>query len=183
MINGPAYLLYLPEQQVLVCRSCQHCLQANGVGRHLQRKHQAIPLKIQKELVSYAESLTLRNPCEVVTPVTIIPAFEGLKVTPGFCCSVCGSLYGTIGSIEEHCTKAHAWTESKDTDHNELSNISGTQWKSQTIQTFFQSTDVKYFAVIDNNPPPSNSEKMKLLNLMQVEDARRVTQAELVSVV
>ena len=34
------------------------------------------------------------------------------------------------------------------------------------IQTFFQGTDVKYFAIIDDNPPPNNSEKMKLLNQM-----------------
>jgi hypothetical protein len=34
------------------------------------------------------------------------------------------------------------------------------------IQTFFQGIDVKYFAFIDNNPPPSNSEKMDLLNQM-----------------
>ncbi len=39
-------------------------------------------------------------------------------------------------------------------------------WKSQTIQIFFQSIHVKYFAVIDNNPPPSNSDKMNLLNQM-----------------
>ena len=40
------------------------------------------------------------------------------------------------------------------------------RWKSQTIQTFFHGTDVKYFAVIDNNPPPSHSDKMNLLNQM-----------------
>jgi Orsellinic acid/F9775 biosynthesis cluster protein D len=118
MINGPEYLLYLLEQQVLICRSCQYCLQPNGVRGHLQRKHQAIPLKVRKELVIYAESLTLRDPSKVVTPAAIIPAFEGLKVTPGYCCSICGSLYGTIGSIEEHCTKAHGWTESEGTSHS-----------------------------------------------------------------
>jgi hypothetical protein len=130
MTNDREYLLYLPEQQVLICRSCQYCLQPNGVGGHLQRNHQAIPLKIRKELVSYAESLILRNPCQIVASITIIPAFEGLKVTPGFCCSICDSLYRTIGSIEEHCIKAHGWIESKGTDHNELSNMSGTQWRS-----------------------------------------------------
>jgi hypothetical protein len=47
-----------------------------------------------------------------------------------------------------------------------LSDVLGQQWKSQTIQTFFPNKKTKYFAVIDNNPPPSNSEKMKLLNQM-----------------
>ena len=40
------------------------------------------------------------------------------------------------------------------------------RWKSQTIQTFFQGTNIKYFAVIDDNPPPSDSDKMNLLNQM-----------------
>lgn len=48
-----------------------------------------------------------------------------------------------------------------------LSDFLGQQWKSQTIQTFFPNIDTKFFAVIDNNPPPSsNFEKMKLLNQM-----------------
>ena len=34
------------------------------------------------------------------------------------------------------------------------------------IQTFFQGMDVKYFAVTVANPPPSNSDKMNLLNQM-----------------
>ena len=43
----------------------------------------------------YAESLILRKPSEVVTPDSIIPAFECLKVIPGFRCSSCNSLQGT----------------------------------------------------------------------------------------
>ncbi len=35
-----------------------------------------------------------------------------------------------------------------------------------TSDTFFQGTDVKYFAVTVVNPPPSNSNKMNLLNQM-----------------
>src|SRR5438046_10352690 len=50
MTNESEYLLYLLEQQALICRSCQYCLQPDGVRRHLQRKHQAIPLKGVSEL-------------------------------------------------------------------------------------------------------------------------------------
>ena len=39
-------------------------------------------------------------------------------------------------------------------------------WKSQTIQTFFQGIDIKYFAVIESNPRPNNSDKMNLLDQM-----------------
>ena len=52
--------------------------------------------------------------------------------------------------------------------HNQILSdvLDGPRWTSQAIQTFFQGTDVKYFAVIDNNPSPSNSDKMNLLNEM-----------------
>jgi hypothetical protein len=113
------YLLYLQEQQALICKSCKHCLQPNGVESHLQRKHSAIPLKVRKELISYAESLVLRNPSEVVIPVTIVSAFDCLKVTEGFRCLMCNSLYGTPRSIKEHC-RAHKWTEPEGMNHNQI---------------------------------------------------------------
>ena len=95
MINSSEYLLYLREQQALICRDCKYCLQPNGVEKHLQRNHLAIPLEIRKELMSYAERLILRNPSEVVAPVAVGPAFDGLKVIQGFHCSICQGLYGT----------------------------------------------------------------------------------------
>ena len=50
---------------------------------------------------------------------------------------------------------------------SKLSNIlDKRRWKSQTIQTFFQSIDVKYFVVIDKSSSSSNSNKMNLLNQM-----------------
>src|SRR5438046_9591586 len=52
--------------------------------------------------------------------------------------------------------------------HNQtLSNVLDRPcWKSQMIQTFFQGREVKYFAITVANPPPSNSDKMNLLNKM-----------------
>src|SRR5205814_4899023 len=44
--------------------------------------------------------------------------------------------------------------------------VLGQQWESQTIQTFFPNTDTKFFAVTVANPPPTNSDKMNLLNQM-----------------
>ncbi len=158
MIDASEYFLYLQEQQVLICQSCQYCLQPNGVKKHLQRKHSA---DVRKKLMSYAECLILRDPSKVVVPVTFVSAFECLKVTQGFCCSICNSLCGTI---KEHC-KAHRWTKVRLT-FNSSNVLDRPWWKSQTIQTFFHGTDVKYFAVIDNNPPPSHSDKMNLLNQM-----------------
>lgn len=119
MINASKYLLYLQEQQVLICRGCKYCLQPNGVEKHLGREHSAIPLKVRKELVSYAASLILRNPSEVVAPVAVGSAFDGLKVIQGFRCSICQSLYGTPRSIEKHCM-THKWTKPEGTSHNRI---------------------------------------------------------------
>ena len=40
------------------------------------------------------------------------------------------------------------------------------RWRPQAMQTFFQNRDIKYFAVIESNPPRNNSDKMNLLNQM-----------------
>src|SRR6266496_4490886 len=84
MIDMSEYLLYLQEQQALVCRSCKYCLQLNGVENHLRRlQHSAVQLEVRKELVSYAKSLILRNPSKIVAPVTIVSTFDCLKVIQG----------------------------------------------------------------------------------------------------
>lgn len=116
MIDESKYLQYLEEQQALVCRNCKHCLQPDGVEDHLRRKDGKIPLDIRKKLVSYAESLTLRNPSEVIMPTTIVPAFDSLEVIQGFRCSFCSVLYGTPNSIEKHC-RSHKWTRPEGIRH------------------------------------------------------------------
>ena len=119
MIDISKYFLYLQEEQALICRSCKYCLQPNGIENHLGRQHTAVALEVRKELVSYAESLTLRNPSEVIAPVTIVPVFDCLKVTQGFRCSMCNSLYGTPGSIKKHC-EGHRWMKPEGTSHNQI---------------------------------------------------------------
>jgi len=135
-------------------------LQPNGIEGHLQRKHLSIPLEVHKELVSYAESLILRNPSEVIAPVTVVSTFDCLKVTKGFHCSICNALYGTPHSIQEHC-RAHKWMEPEGTSrHAKFPDIlDKPQAKSQMIQTFFEGTDIKYFAVTVNNSPLNRSDK------------------------
>jgi hypothetical protein len=119
MTDATEYLLYLQEQEALICRSCKHCLQPDGIEDHLRRKHLTIPLDVRKELVSYAKGLILRTPSEVVAPVTVDLAFDGLKVIQGFRCSICQSLYGTLRSIEKHCT-THRWMKPEGMSHDEM---------------------------------------------------------------
>ena len=118
-IDVSQYVLYLREQQTLVCRACEYCLQPNGIENHLRRKHSAIPLEVRKKLVSYAKGLMLRNPSEVVTPVAVVSAFDCLKITQGFRCLTCDSLYGTAGSINEHC-KVNKWPKPEGTHLHQI---------------------------------------------------------------
>lgn len=119
MIDVSEYVKYLPEQQALICRGCKYCLQPNGVEGHLGRTHTAVKLEVRKELVSYAEKLTLRNPSEIMTPITAIPAFDDLRITRGFRCAFCDGLYGTPGNIKEHC-KSHNWPKPEGTSYNRI---------------------------------------------------------------
>src|SRR6266516_6775375 len=84
MIDMSEYLLYLQEQQALVCRSCKYCLQPDGIEDHLHRKHLTIPLNVRRELVGYAKGLILRKASEIITRLTIISAFDCLTLTHGF---------------------------------------------------------------------------------------------------
>jgi len=103
MTDTSQYLSYLQEQQALACRSCKYCLQPNGVESHLQRKHSAVPLKIYKKLMNYAESLILRKSSKVVTPVIIVFIFDCLKIIERFCCLMCNYLYEILSNIKEYC--------------------------------------------------------------------------------
>ena len=103
----------------MICRDCKYCLQSNGIEKYLQRNHSAIPLKVRKELMNYAKSLILRNPSKVVIPIIVDSAFDDLKVTQGFRCSICHSLYEILRSIEKHC-RTHRWMKPEDMNHNEM---------------------------------------------------------------
>ena len=114
MIDVNQYLIYLQDQQVHVCRTCQYCLQSNEIYTHLRSKHSEIPLKTRKKLVEYAKGLTLQRPSRVPIPTSFIASFECLKVTAGFQCLICGALCGIKDSMKKHCKDTHDWTKSKD---------------------------------------------------------------------
>src|SRR5208282_987027 len=113
MTNPSDYLTHLPIQQLLICKGCKYALKPKGVFNHLQRDHKAIPLNTRRELVKYAETLTLRDGSTVITPVDIVPAFECLEVIEGYCCLVCKFLSSKPGGIEKHCRTAHEWDNTR----------------------------------------------------------------------
>jgi len=46
MIKVSEYLILLPIEQLLVCRSCKYAVSAKGVQHHFQCVHEAIPLEV-----------------------------------------------------------------------------------------------------------------------------------------
>lgn len=106
-MNVSEYLIYLQSEQLLICRTCRYCLQPKGVEQHLYREHKTIPLNTRNELVRYSQTLSVKNPTNVATPVNVVPAYEHLNITEGYCCLLCNALYGTLDSMRTHVGKYH----------------------------------------------------------------------------
>ena len=58
-------------------------------------------LKIYKKLMSYVESLILRNSSKVIISIIMIPTFDYLKITQGFCL-IYNSLYKISRNIKKY---------------------------------------------------------------------------------
>ena len=107
MLNVHEYLIYLEEEELLVCRICRYCLRWNGIERHLRKEHKVIPLNIRNELVRYSQTLSIKNPADIVIPGNTVPAYEYLNIIDGYCCLICNALYGTLDSMRKHMGKYH----------------------------------------------------------------------------
>src|SRR5215510_9147131 len=78
-MNPNEYLIYVSEYKVLICRSCEYCLQPGGLYRHFQSEHKEVPINIRKALVEYADSLNVVKPMDVRYPIQQINVIPGLK--------------------------------------------------------------------------------------------------------
>ena len=110
MINQ--YLLYIEKIHVLICRSCQHgLLPGEGIRRHLHEKHQKIPLKTRRELISWANELPLVEPDQVLVPGPEEAPIEGLElIGNGFKCKFPDCLnpfITTPGAMKTHYYTRH----------------------------------------------------------------------------
>ena len=93
--------------------------------------HKGTPSDAREAIKSFANTIDVKGPDEVLTPLTEIRPVPGLEVVKdGFQClySNCNSyLCVTRMQIEYHCRKSHEWTKKE-----------GIQWRSQAVQTFFK---------------------------------------------
>jgi Protein of unknown function (DUF3505). len=107
MLNVNDYIIYIEKYQVVLCRSCKYCLQPNGIFRHFQTEHKAVPMPIRKMLIDYTKGLELVAPAQVSIPNIMIPEIEGLNVMKGCVCKSCFYLCGTEHSMRGHCRITH----------------------------------------------------------------------------
>jgi Orsellinic acid/F9775 biosynthesis cluster protein D len=103
------YVRVVEPFNVILCRNCKYCINPDAFKRHLQDKHQAIPLKIRLSMESHMKSLNLQNPKDVVMSGEAIPAIEGLAVIDGVKCAYEGCSHCELeSSIQSHC-REHKW--------------------------------------------------------------------------
>jgi hypothetical protein len=144
-----SYLWYNAEYKVLICLNCQYCLTPDGIENHFWRVHQSIPIDVRKGLVEYSKGVMIAKATETHTPSIEIEAIEGLKVIKGVVCDSCGTGFGSVTTMENHCWKMHDWRKWKGLYHIEWIELNslGRMWREQDLQTFYVNKECKYFRV------------------------------------
>jgi hypothetical protein len=106
------YVKYLPQFQVVVCLSCQYCLQsAEGAKLHFRNLHKEVKLQGRQAVASYVGSLTLKNPTDILLPCEPIAAIPELPVSKdGWKCNLCTYFCAQETMIKLHATNAHGRT-------------------------------------------------------------------------
>src|SRR5579859_5972064 len=112
-MNVSEYIFYLPNHQVVVCKTCKYCITPFGASKHFRLWHQQIPLVIRKVITGYCNNLLLRVPVQVLIPNNDTPIPE-LAVRVGRYCQVdgCGFIAGKQSYAEIHA-RTHGWTKMK----------------------------------------------------------------------
>ena len=123
---------------ILICRQCGYAIPQDWIMRHFRQLHKSIPLNIRQEIFNYRKSLALWHPNEVQQlweNTEIKSSISGLIVNTGFQCQFnnCNKLTRTERSMKFHCRNTHDWN-----------NNTGTMWRKQFLQTFFEGQHSKY---------------------------------------
>src|SRR5947207_2892480 len=142
------YVLHLIEYNVLLCRSCKHCISpvGDGIKRHFMKHRKTVALDTRRAIIDHVKSLQLMEPENITLPIEEIEPIMGLELLVGLRCQEkyneeeCHYCCITEGSMKIHCKEEHGWVKSK-----------GVSWKKQSVQTFFEGRLIKYFPVISND--------------------------------
>jgi hypothetical protein len=94
---------------VFICLNCPYCLTPDRVENHFRRVHQWIPI----DWSNTAKGVTIAKAKETQIPSVEIEAIEGLKVVKGVVCTSCGTGFGSVTTMENHCWQSHGWRKWK----------------------------------------------------------------------
>ena len=137
-------LRYLPEYQVLVCRSCQYALQPNyQVSHFVGAPHRIAWNEASQILEPYQDYPMVEAKFgSLIMPVPDGLVLEDLEVFKnGLVCQHCDYVCTSEKGMENHCRKEHAWKKSWKRTIRER------PWWKTWCQRFFRSQGCRYFAV------------------------------------
>jgi len=131
-------VLYNEKYKVLVCLVCRFCIKPSPADKaHLTDLHQEWPLKLRKEILTYASQLSIAQPEEVVYPEPTEPAITGLTIHDGWACRKCGYLCASLLTMKEHLKRTHEWRKAN-----------GSWWRAAKVQAFFGGNKKRFFEVV-----------------------------------
>lgn len=127
---------YSEAHQVLICTSCRYAVQPTAVVRHLKDIHHLASDK-RRALVTYKDTLRLKDPEEVHPPLPQDFPVPYLPVEKGWECEFAGCDYLCISKkrMETHWPAEHGRKGNPSLD-----------WSSTLVQTFFRGNMLKYFS-------------------------------------
>ena len=129
-------LTYLPEFQVLICRTCRFAVQPKALSSHLLR-HQ-IYRSERRKLLERLKTYKLVEPEQIRTPLPDTPPLPHLPVYHGYKCNEigCGHCFTSKKRMCQH------WSEQHYVESSRLIDAS-----PACLQTFFRGNKIHYFEV------------------------------------
>jgi len=118
-VDTSDYVLYLEDRKVLIClnEGCKHALTPNGIALHFRTFHKdAYDLRVRRQIMDYANSLTLSHPSEVRVPMDVTTPIEGLRIHNGWQCTQCSDVGPVFEAARGHCTREHNWSSTRGND-------------------------------------------------------------------
>ena len=130
MNNAPAWLLYSPKYEVLICSI--HGYAILNLASHLAKKHANLDLNSRRTIIADHAHLHLCKIGDALRhthgPRDPILAIAGLAVHDGFACNDCSFLSISRKRLKVHCKAEHGWS---------LTRADPVHWTDVRLQTLF----------------------------------------------
>jgi Orsellinic acid/F9775 biosynthesis cluster protein D len=132
-----SYITHVPTFRVVVCDFCEVCIPPKDPLRHYEDHHTAkkdhpVPMEMRRKIADYMRTLDLCQSGEVI-PHGLMPELKVIK--EGFMCNFQGC---DACALTESSMRTHYYTHQKHIPKGFK------DWKSTSIQTFFEGHHKKY---------------------------------------